>query len=132
MNWLYPAFWLFCFFYLKSMHILPTRHLCFIFTLWSHIPSNLSSCINLVITKNELKPQFVKLTQLWPSTVYELCQKAFLVLSGRLIIKLTKICFLCTHIQTKWIYSRDFMFSSNFSFTIFSLILFPFFFKRFH
>ena len=35
---------------------------------WLHKP-NLSSCINLVIIKYELKSQYVKLTQLWPLPV---------------------------------------------------------------
>ena len=36
---------------------------------WTRDPPNLSSCINLVITKYKLKSQYLKLTQIWPLTV---------------------------------------------------------------
>ena len=48
---------------------------------WSH-PVVLNLSINLVITKYELKSQYIKVTQLWPC---ELFQSDFSVLSGRLI-----------------------------------------------
>ena len=51
---------------------------------WSH-PVVLNLCINLVITKYKLKPQYVKLTQLWPLTVNYFKKSEFSVLSGRLI-----------------------------------------------
>ena len=59
----------------------------------------------------------------------ELCQSKFLVLSGRFIIKLSKMCFLCTYIDQMIIQQRFNVFS-NFSFTIFSMF-FPLFPKAF-
>ena len=64
----------------------------------------LISCINLVITKYELKSKYVRVTQLWPLTVN--CQSEFSVLSGRFIIKLLKICFLCTNVDSMIIQQR--------------------------
>ena len=49
----------------------------------------------------------------------ELCQSEFSVLPGRIIMKLSKICFLCSYIQQRL------MFCSKFSFTIFLLMFFP-------
>ena len=54
----------------------------------------------------------------------ELCQSEFSVLSGRLPVS-------SAHMWAKWLYSIDLMFCSNFSFTIFSLMLFPLFSKVF-
>ena len=75
---------------------------------WSHTPS-LFLCINLVITKYELKSQYVKLTQLWPLTV-----KCVLSLIWQACHKIFKN----LHI---WRRNK----CSNFSFTIFSLMFFP-------
>ena len=67
---------------------------------WSH-PLVLNLCINLVITKYKLKPQYVKLTQLWPLTV-----NCFKVSSQSYLACLSKICFLCTYVD-KWLCNRD-------------------------
>ena len=56
----------------------------------------------------------------------ELCQSEFSVLSGRIIIKLSKICFLCTYVDQMIIQQR-LMFYSKFNFTIFLLMFFPLF-----
>ena len=61
-----------------------------------------------------------------------LSQSEFSVLSGNAyIIKLSKICFLCTYnynnYTTKYLCGRGLMFYSNFSFAIFSLMFFPLF-----
>ena len=61
----------------------------------------------------------------------ELCESEFSVLSAKLIPKLSKICFHCTCIWTKGLYSRDLMFWANFIFTIFSLVFVPLFSKDF-
>ena len=55
---------------------------------------------------------------------YKLCQSKFLVLSSRIIMKLSKICFLCTYID-KTIIQQRLLFCSKFSFTIFLVIFFP-------
>lgn len=63
---------------------------------WVH-PPNLSSCINLVITKSKLRSQCPKLKQLWP---FSSCIKFgfyLAVLFDTLIIKLSKICFFCAY-----------------------------------
>ena len=60
----------------------------------------------------------------------ELCQSDFSDLSGRLIIKLSKIGFLCTYVDQMIIQLR-LMFCSKFSFRIFLLMLFPLFSKFF-
>ena len=57
----------------------------------------ISLCINLVITKHKLKSQYPKLSQLWRLTVN--CVEVSSVLSGRLITKLSKTCFLSTHVD---------------------------------
>ena len=49
----------------------------------------------------------------------ELCQNEFSVLSGRIIMKLSKICFLCTYVD-KMIIQQILMFCSKFNFTIYS------------
>ena len=89
---------------------------------WSH-PVVLNSCVNLVITKCKLKPQYVKLTSVMTFNC-ELCPSEFSDLSDRIIMKLSKICFLCTYVD-KMIIQQRLMFCSKFSFTIFSLISFP-------
>ena len=68
---------------------------------WLHTP-NLSSWIDLVITKHTLKPQYVKFTQLWPLTV----NCGFSVLSARFIIKLPKIYLLWTYVDQMIIQQR--------------------------
>ena len=60
----------------------------------------------------------------------KLCQSEFSVLSGRIIIILSKICFLCTYTDQMIIQQR-LMFCSPFSFTIFLLMFFPLFSKVF-
>ena len=50
----------------------------------------------------------------------ELCQSEFSVLSGRIIMKLSKIYFLCTYVD-KMIIQQRLMFCSKFSFKIFLL-----------
>ena len=50
-------------------------------------------------------------------------------LSDRIIIKLSKICFLCTYVDQMIIQQR--LFCSKFRFTIFSLMFFPLFSKVF-
>ena len=60
---------------------------------WSR-PMVLNLCINLVITKYKLKPQYVKLTQLWSLTV-----NCFKVSSQSYLAGLSKICFLCTYVD---------------------------------
>ena len=89
---------------------------------WLH-PTNLPLYINLVITKHELKSQYVKLTQLWPLIVNYVKVGSQSYLAG-----LTESCqksVSSAHMQTKWLYSRDLMFYSNFSVTIFSIMFFP-------
>ena len=83
---------------------------------WSH-PVVLKSCINVVTTKYKL-------------TNWDLCQSEFPVLSGGIITKLLKICFLCTYVD-KMIIQQRLMFCSKFSFTIASLMFFPLFSKVF-
>ena len=56
----------------------------------------------------------------------ELCQSEFSVLSGRIIIKLSKICFLCTYVY-QMIIQQKLMFCFKFSFTIFLPMFFSFF-----
>ena len=56
----------------------------------------------------------------------ELFQSEVSVLSGRFIIKLSKICFLCTYVN-QMILKKRLVFSFKFSFTVFLLILFPLF-----
>ena len=93
-----------------------------------HTP-NLSSCINLVITKYKLKSQYVQLTQLWPLTVN--CVK---VGSQSYLVGLSLSCqkFVSSaHMWTKWSYSRDLMFWFYFSFTKFSQMFFPLYWKDF-
>ena len=60
---------------------------------WSHLVV-LNLFINLVITKYNLKSQYVKLTQLWPLTV-----NCFKVTSQSYLAGLSKICFLCTYVD---------------------------------
>ena len=60
----------------------------------------------------------------------ELFQSEFWVLSGRLIIKLSKICFLCTYVDVI-ITQYRLVFCFKFSFTIFLLMFFPLFSKVF-
>ena len=60
---------------------------------WSH-PVVLNLCINLVLTKYKLKPQYVKLTPLWPLTV-----NCFKVSSQSYLAGLSKIFFLCTYVD---------------------------------
>ena len=54
----------------------------------------------------------------------ELCQSEFSALSGRIIMKLSKICFLCTYVD-KMIIQQGLLLCSKFSFTTFFLIPFP-------
>ena len=54
----------------------------------------------------------------------ELCQSEFSVFSGRIIMRLSKICFFCTY-AGKMIIQQRLMFCSKLSFTIFLLIFFP-------
>ena len=61
---------------------------------------------------------------------YELCQSGFSVLSHRPIVRLSKICFLCTYVDQMKIQKR-FDVCFNFNFTTFSLIFFPLFSKFF-
>ena len=68
--------------------------------LWSYTP-NLSSSINLVITKYELKSQYVKLTQLWHLNV-----KCVLSLIWQACHKIVKICFHCTYVEQMIIQQR--------------------------
>ena len=60
----------------------------------------------------------------------ELCQSEFSVLSRRIMIKLSKICFLCTYVDQMIIQQR-LTFCPKFSFTIFLLMFFPLFSKVF-
>ena len=60
---------------------------------WSH-PVVLNLCINLVITKYNLKSEYVRLTQLWPLTV-----NWFKVSSQFYLADLSKIYFLCTYVN---------------------------------
>ena len=55
---------------------------------------------------------------------FELCQSEFSVLSSRIIMGLSKICFLCTYVDNVIIQQR-LMFCSKFNFTIFLLMFFP-------
>ena len=64
---------------------------------------NLSSCINLVITKYKLKSQYVKLTQLWSLTVNWTVSST---LSDRIIIKLSNIFWLCIYADQMIIQQR--------------------------
>ena len=54
----------------------------------------------------------------------KLCRSEFSVLSSRIIMKLSKICFLCTYID-KIIIQQRLLFCSKFSFTIFLVMFFP-------
>ena len=54
----------------------------------------------------------------------ELCQSEFSVLQGRIIMNLSKICFLCTYVD-KMIIQQGLLFCSKFSFPTFFLIPFP-------
>ena len=83
-------------------------------------------CINLVVTKYKLQSQADSIMTL----NCELCQSEFWVLSGRLTIKLSKICFLCLYVDQIVIQQR-LVFCFKFSFTIFSLMFFPLFSKVF-
>ena len=89
---------------------------------WSH-PVVLNLCINLVITKYELKWQF-KLTQLWPLTVncFSVCELS----SQSYLASLSKVCFLCTYVD-QMIIQKRLLFCFKFSFTIFLLMFFPIF-----
>ena len=60
----------------------------------------------------------------------ELCQTEFLVFSGSLIIKLSKIYFLCTYVDRVIIQER-LVFYFKFSFAIFLIRFFPLFSKVF-
>ena len=60
----------------------------------------------------------------------KLRQKEFPVIHGRIFIKLSKICFLCTYVDQLIIQQR-LMFGSKFRFTIFLLMFFPLFSKIF-
>ena len=60
----------------------------------------------------------------------ELCQSEYSVFSGRIIIKLSRICFFCTYVDQMIIQQR-LIFCSKFSFTIFLLMFFPLFSKVF-
>ena len=72
---------------------------------WSHTPNHFS-CTNLIIIKYELRSQYVKLTQLWPLTVN--CVKVGLsVLSRKLIVKFSKICFFCIYVDQMIIRQRN-------------------------
>ena len=55
----------------------------------------------------------------------ELCQSDFSVLLGRIIMRLSKMCFLRTYLD-KMIIQQRLMFFSKFSFKIFLLMFFPF------
>ena len=55
-------------------------------------------CINLVVTKYDLKSQYAKFMR-YVTLNCQQCQSGFSVLSGKLFIKLSKICFLCTHVN---------------------------------
>ena len=58
----------------------------------------------------------------------ELRQSEFSVLSGKIITKLSKICFLCTYVY-KMIIQQILMFCPKFTPAIFLLMFFPFFSK---
>ena len=60
----------------------------------------------------------------------ELRQKKFPVIHGRILIKLSKICFLCAYVDQLIIQQR-LMLGSKFRFTIFLLMFFPLFSKNF-
>ena len=60
----------------------------------------------------------------------ELCQSEFLVLSGRIIMKLSKICFSWVYVDQMIIQQR-LMFNAKFNFIIFLLMFFPLFSKVF-
>ena len=87
---------------------------------WSH-PVVLNSCINLVI--NKYKAAICQTDSIMTFNC-DLCQNEFSILSGRIIMKLSKICFLCTYVD-KMIIQQRLMFCSRFSFTIFLLMFFP-------
>ena len=95
-------------------HVLAYFMICVIS--WLHTP-NLSSCINLVILKHELKSQYVKLTQLWPLTV-----KYVLSFIWQTCYKTVKN-LLLLHICRPNDYTE--VFCCNFILTIFLLIFFP-------
>ena len=80
-------------------------------------------CINLVVTIYELKSQYIKLTQLWLLTLN--CVRVSMPYLAGLHHNIVKNLFLLHICRTKWLYSSDLMFYSNFRFTIFSLMLFP-------
>ena len=56
-------------------------------------------CVNLIIIKYELKPQYVKLTQYDSKWVFSLIWQAY-------IIKFSKICFFCTYVGQMIIQQR--------------------------
>ena len=85
---------------------------------WSH-PVVLNLCVNLVITKYELKSQ-LRLTQLWPLTV-----NCFKMSSQFYLAGLWKIRFLCTCRPND--YTIEILFCFKFSFTIFLTMFFPLF-----
>ena len=60
----------------------------------------------------------------------ELLQSEYSVLSGRIITKLSKVCFLCTYVDQMIIQQR-FMFCSKLKFIIFLLMFVPLFSKFF-
>ena len=86
---------------------------------WSHVVV-FNSCIKLVINKYKTA---VFQTDLIMTFNIELCQSKFSLLSGRIIMKLSTICFLCTYVY-KMIIQQRLMFFSKFSFTIFLLMFF--------
>ena len=69
----------------------------------------------------------LKLTDSIMTLNCELYQSESLILSGRLFIKLSKICFLYTYVHQMIIQQGFNVFCSNFSFTMFSLMVFPLF-----
>ena len=89
---------------------------------WNHSVV-LNLCINLVITKNKSKSQYVKLTQLWPLTV-----NYFKVSSQSYLEGLSKICFVCTYVDQMVVRYR-LVFCFKFSFTMFLLMFLPLFTK---
>ena len=90
-------------------------------------PSNLSSCINKKIQ--------IKITIYRTDSIVtlncELCQSKFSVSSSRLIIKLAKIYFLCTHVDQMIIQQRFNVFLQLQFYSIFTDVLFIIF-KSFH
>ena len=85
-------------------------------------------CIDLIITKKQLKLQYSELTYFWPLTVW-LYQKEFSVLFGRLIISCSKLVS-STHCDGPMNEERRFeVLLQIHCFTIISLMLFPLFLK---